>query len=95
MFGAFSESFDIMREELKQAREKELAANISKKELVAQLSHDIKTPVSSIKAMSEVLAAKEDRDAVRDKIVAIGAKADQIDSLVSNLFVSAILLVYY
>lgn len=90
VFGAFTESFDIMREELKQAREKELAANISKKELVAQLSHDIKTPVSSIKAMSEVLAAKEDRDAVRDKLVAIGAKADQIDSLVSNLFVSTL-----
>ena len=51
---------------------------------------DIKTPVSSIKAMSEVLAAKEDRDAVRDKLVAIGAKADQIDSLVSNLFVSTL-----
>ena len=90
VFGAFTESFDIMREELKIARERELAANQSKKELVAQLSHDIKTPVASIKAMSEVLSAKEDREKVKDKLTAIGAKADQIDSLVSNLFVSTL-----
>ena len=37
MFGAFTESFDIMREELKNAREREYQANISKKELVAEL----------------------------------------------------------
>ena len=90
VFGAFTESFDIMREELKISRERELAANTSKKELVAQLSHDIKTPVASIKAMSEVLAAKEDREPVKNKLAAIGGKADQIDSLVSNLFVSTL-----
>lgn len=49
-FGAFTESFDLMREELKQARESEYQANISKKELIAELSHDIKTPVATIKA---------------------------------------------
>lgn len=90
VFGAFTESFDIMREELKIAKERELAANQSKKELVAQLSHDIKTPVASIKAMSEVLSAKEEREKVKDKLNAIGAKADQIDNLVSNLFVSTL-----
>ena len=90
VFGAFTESFDIMREELKISRERELAANQSKKELVAQLSHDIKTPVASIKAMSEVLSAKEEREKVKDKLNAINAKADQIDNLVSNLFVSTL-----
>ncbi|MBP3233735.1 MAG: HAMP domain-containing histidine kinase [Eubacterium sp.] len=88
LFGAFTESFDIMREELAVARERELKANISKKELVAQLSHDIKTPVASIKAMSELLSVKEDREELRTKIVAIGEKADHIDRLVSNLFTS-------
>ena len=90
MFGAFTQSFDIMREKLAEAREKEYQANVSKKELVAQLSHDIKTPVASIKAMSEVLGAKEDRPQVKEKLDAIGAKADQIDGLVSNLFVSTL-----
>lgn len=90
MFGAFTESFDIMREELALAKERELQANISKKELIAQLSHDLKTPVASIKAMSEVLSVKEDRKELHGKIVAIGDKADQIDRLVSDLFTSTL-----
>ena len=54
LFGAFTESFDLMRAELKKARLAEAEANAGKKELVAKLSHDIKTPVASIKAASEV-----------------------------------------
>lgn len=90
IFGAFTEGFDIMRERLNESRERELQMSISKKELIAQLSHDIKTPVASIKAMSEVLGAKEDRPAVKEKLDSIGLKADQIDGLVSNLFVSTL-----
>ena len=85
VFGPFTESFDIMREELKASREREEKAVKSRKELVAQLSHDIKTPVSSIKAMTDVMsltASEEDKVTIN----AINAKADQIDSLISNLF---------
>ena len=85
VFGHFTESFDIMREELKASREREEKAVKSRKELVAQLSHDIKTPVSSIKAMTDVMsltATEEDKVTIN----AINAKADQIDSLISNLF---------
>jgi signal transduction histidine kinase len=57
-FGAFTESFDLMREELKKARLGEYEANLSKKELVAELSHDIKTPVATIKAVCELMEAK-------------------------------------
>jgi len=57
-FGAFTESFDLMREELIKARQGEYEANISKKELVAELSHDIKTPVATIKAICELLQAR-------------------------------------
>ncbi len=56
-FGAFTESFDIMREELRKAKESEYQANKSKKELVAELSHDIKTPVATIRAACEVMQA--------------------------------------
>ena len=85
VFGPFTESFDIMREELKASREREEKAVKSRKELVVQLSHDIKTPVSSIKAMTDVMsltASEEDKVTIN----AINAKADQIDSLISNLF---------
>ena len=93
IFGAFTESFDIMREELNEARQREYEANVSKRELIAQLSHDIKTPGASIKAMSEVLGAKSEQSGdefTKTKVEAIGAKADQIDSLVSNLFASTL-----
>lgn len=57
-FGAFTESFDMMREQLKEARQNEYNANVRKKELVAELSHDMKTPLATIKATCEVLKTK-------------------------------------
>lgn len=85
-FGAFTESFDIMREELRRARENEYLANVSKKELVAELSHDIKTPVSAIKAVCEVLEIKEKNADTLEKLGIIAAKADTIDHLAGNMF---------
>ena len=92
-FGAFTESFDLMREELKQAKENEYKANISKKELVAELSHDIKTPVAAIKATCEVLKLKivkaqneEEKKDVLQKLEIIERKSDMIDRLIGNMF---------
>lgn len=90
LFGAFTESFDIMRAELKKARMAEAKANESKKELVAKLSHDIKTPVASIKAASEVGAALTDDERIRDNYTQIIHKADQINTLITNLFTAAL-----
>lgn len=86
LFGAFTESFDLMRAELKKARRAEAEANAGKKELVAKLSHDIKTPVASIKAASEVGAAIADQVKIRDNYLLIIQKADQINTLINNLF---------
>lgn len=90
LFGAFTESFDIMRSELQKARMAEAKANASKKELVAKLSHDIKTPVASIKAASEVGAALAESDRLRDNYAQIIRKADQINALITNLFTAAL-----
>ena len=95
-FGAFSESFDLMREQLGAARESERQANIGKKELVASLSHDIKTPVASIKVIAELLQAKQPAaagnqgDGVFDAMSSIIRKADQIDLLISNMFTATL-----
>lgn len=86
IFGAFTESFDIMRAELKKARIAEAKANASKKELVAKLSHDIRTPVASIKAASEVGAAVAENEKDRRNYSHIIRKADRINTLVTNLF---------
>lgn len=90
LFGAFTESFDIMRSELKKARRAEAKANASKKELVAKLSHDIKTPVASIKAASEVGAALTDNAKIKDNYTQIIRKADQINTLITNLFTATL-----
>lgn len=85
-FGAFTESFDLMRDELKRARQGEYEANISKKELVAELSHDIKTPVATIKALCELLEVKVKEEDTVSKLQTINQKADVIDKLISNMF---------
>lgn len=90
LFGSFTESFDIMRSELKKAKIAEARANASKKELVAKLSHDIKTPVASIKAASEVGAALSSNEKTRENYAQIIQKADQINTLVTNLFSAAL-----
>ncbi|MDE7095093.1 MAG: HAMP domain-containing histidine kinase, partial [Anaeroplasmataceae bacterium] len=86
LFGAFTESFDIMRSELKKARIAEAQANASKKELVAKLSHDIKTPIASIKAISEVGLAVTGNGKDKANYMQVIGKADQINTLVTNLF---------
>ena len=86
LFGAFTESFDLMREALSVSRESERKATQSKKELTAQLSHDIKTPVASIKAISELMLVKSISEKERQQLETICAKADQISLLVSNMF---------
>ncbi len=85
-FGAFTESFDIMREELDAARQREYESNRSKKELVASLSHDIKTPVASIKAVSELMLMQTKDHKVIKQVNTISSKAEQIDLLVTDMF---------
>jgi len=85
-FGAFTESFDLMREELKKARENERNADRSKKELVASLSHDIKTPVASIKAATELMLVKTRDEKEKIQLGRINEKAEQINSLITDMF---------
>jgi len=85
-FGAFTESFDLMREELKKSKENERNADRSKKELVASISHDVKTPVASIKAAAELLllSAKDEKE--KTQLERIEAKAEQINALITDMF---------
>ena len=85
-FGAFTESFDRMREELKLSNEREAAANRSKQELVAELSHDIKTPVATIKATCEVMEIKYKDPDVQEKVAVIKSKASSVEQLIDNMF---------
>ncbi|MCI8541449.1 MAG: HAMP domain-containing histidine kinase [Erysipelotrichaceae bacterium] len=90
LFGAFTESFDLMRSELKQARLAEAKANAEKKELIAKLSHDMKTPIASIKATAEVGLALAPDTKRQEQLTGILAKADQMDALITNLFTASL-----
>jgi len=85
-FGAFTEAFDIMRHEIKKSRAAEKKAIESKKELVAKLSHDIKTPIASIKSSSELGLATTKEERSKAYFESIDHKSDQINNLISNLF---------
>lgn len=89
-FGAFTEAFDIMRQEIKKSRESEKAAVESKKELVAKLSHDIKTPIASIKSSSELGMAFSNDEKIEKYFKSINNKSDQINTLINNLFNSTL-----
>lgn len=90
LFGAFTESFDIMREELLLSKQKLYKSECSKKELIASLSHDIKTPVATIKSISEFMLLKEREEKEMRQLKAINSKADTINLLVSDLFSSTL-----
>ena len=99
MFGAFSESFDIMREELKASRARELFLQKKERELIASLSHDLKTPVTGIKLTSELMAAiffqNEGQEItvtedMTGKMNNICKRADEIGVLVGDLFSSTL-----
>ena len=59
-FGAFTWAFDSMRREITKARSCEKEAIENNKTVIATLSHDIKTPISSIRAYAEGLEANMD-----------------------------------
>ncbi len=101
-FVEFTESFDLMRESLKESKLREIEAENAKKQLVAELSHDLKTPVATIQATCEVLQVQLDRkkealakgdlsggvdiDKVEEEVGYIAKKADTINELVQTVF---------
>ncbi len=89
-FGEFTEAFDLMRSELKKARISEKKAIEEKKEIVAKLSHDIKTPIASIKSTSEIGYEKTKEESSKNYFNLINTKTDQIKLLVDNLFTSSV-----
>ena len=90
VFGSFTEAFDLMREEIKKSRKAEKEANDAKKEMVAKLSHDIKTPVASIKSASEFGYELAKEEKVKERFNLINYKADELTVLVDNLFQSSV-----
>lgn len=86
-FGAFTWAFDHMKEEIKIARKKEKEAISENKLIIAALSHDIKTPIASVRAYAEALEAGIDNNYEKRQlyVAAIMKKCDEVTKLTNDL----------
>lgn len=91
-FGAFTWSFDHMRSEITKARACEKEAIDNNKTVIATLSHDIKTPIASIRAYAEGLDANLDTNTERRRRYAavIMNKCDEVTKLTNDLFLHSL-----
>lgn len=91
-FGAFTWAFDHMRREISKARSCEQEAIENNKTVIATLSHDIKTPIASIRAYAEGLEANLDRSVEKRQryLSVIMKKCDEVAALTNDLFLHSL-----
>ena len=91
-FGAFTWAFDSMRREITKARSCEREAIENNKTVIATLSHDIKTPLASIRAYAEGLEANMDSTPERRAkyLTVIMKKCDEVSKLTNDLFLHSL-----
>lgn len=86
--GRFCRAFETMRDELKISIEGHMASEKQRKEMIGVISHDLRTPISSIKGYVEALQdgmAKDDAQFNR-YLEVIQDKTDRLDNLIEDLF---------
>lgn len=91
-FGEFTWAFDSMRREITKARACEREAVENNKTVIATLSHDIKTPIASIRAYSEGLGANMDTSPEKRQryVSVIMRKCDEVSKLTDDLFLHSL-----
>lgn len=86
-FGRFLWGLELLRQDLEEHKSKELQLQRDKKLMILSISHDIKTPLSTIKlyskALYENLYSSEEKK--QDTARKIEEKADQIENFVSEI----------
>jgi signal transduction histidine kinase len=72
----------------REARERERAAEASRRELVAWISHDLRTPLAGIRAMAEALAdgVVSSPEEVAGYAARIGGESERLSAMVDDLF---------
>lgn len=91
-FGDFTWAFDSMRREITKARAAEKEAVENNKTVIATLSHDIKTPIASLRAYAEGLEANMDSSAEKREryLSVILKKCDEVSRLTNDLFLHSV-----
>lgn len=91
-FGEFTWAFDSMRNEITKSRASEKEAIENNKTVIATLSHDIKTPIASIRAYVEGLSANMDSSFEKREryLSVITKKCDEVSRLTNDLFLHSV-----
>ncbi|SNU06819.1 Signal transduction histidine kinase [Lachnospiraceae bacterium] len=91
-FGAFTWAFDSMRKEITRSRMAEYEAIENNKTVIATLSHDIKTPITSIRAYAEGLEENLDTSPERRSryLEVLMRKCDEVTALTNDLFLHSL-----
>ena len=91
-FGRFTWAFDSMRREIVKARNCEKEAIDNNKTVIATLSHDIKTPIASIRAYAEGLDAglASNPEKQRRYLSVIMSKCDEVARLTNDMFLHSL-----
>lgn len=87
-FGTLCIGFETMRDKLKESLSKQVQYENSRKELVASISHDLRTPMTSIKGYVEGLrdGIVKDPEKFRKYLDVIYNKTESMNKLIDDLF---------
>jgi signal transduction histidine kinase len=87
-FEALAREIEDMEARLQEGRRRERAVESSRRELVAWISHDLRTPLAAIRAMAEALedGVVTDGDSVERYYRTLRVEADRLSGLVDDLF---------
>jgi signal transduction histidine kinase len=86
--GALAAAFNGMAEQLQAAAERQREAEGARRYLVAAVSHDLRTPLASIRAMVEAIndGVVADEATIGRYMQTIGGEVDRLSRLINDLF---------
>ncbi|WP_216826385.1 sensor histidine kinase [Euzebya pacifica] len=87
-FARLAEQLEATRHELEMSREREQATDRARRELVSWVSHDLRTPLAGIRAITELLEDDivDDPEEIRGYYGTLRREADKLSALVGDLF---------
>lgn len=89
--GQLEHSFNRMVDQLNDSREREKNEERIRKRLIANLSHDLRTPLSIINGHAHKLNQHDVSAEVKESLIVINEKVDFIAELIDNLFSFSVL----